>query len=365
MKPLFAFLLLGSLSTASAQSQLTVPPDMLPEVRIVQPDTPAVRVVYDVQERRIRSVEPLAPEQLALGTFCFDNSAGPKVASVVTDPGEELVDWGVKSCGESGLLRSFTMMYLNSTYPGVDGAMSLALFQGTRGWNRLGTEIFRETITGLPNGYAELVVDFGDHPLPLGDGPIGWSVLQLDGHTGPIMVTAPDASLGTVDALDLFVPGPAVPESYVGTFNYGSCSHLCGSLFIQLDEIPRNQTALSMVVNGTGANPVLLHEVFPARLGQTWVARVDISGYPLGTSTLLVASLATTAPIAHPFGELLLDPARVIAGPLTGVGGHLFTIPSDASLAGFHLFVQALVLPLGPPALPPILTNALGVRIGY
>jgi hypothetical protein len=370
MKPLFAFLLLGSLSTASAQSQLIVPPDQRPEVRPIEPGTPMMRVVYDVAEARIRSIEPAEPDRIALGGPCYDNSGGYLAASVVTNAGEELVDWGVKQCRESGLIRSFTIAFQNTgtDIGGPGGAMSIALYQGTRGWGDLGTEVFRRTVTGLPRGWGQLVIDFGLDPLPLGDGPIGWGVLQVDGDTGPILVTAPSLLLGTVDALDLYVPGPATPDSYVGTFNYGGCSAggpwLCASFFIQIDEIPKTQVAAAFVVNGTGVNPVLLDEILPARLGQTWVGRIDITGEPFGTTTLLVPSSATIAPVLHPLGELLLDPARVLAAPVPGLGGYAFPIPADAALAGMRLFVQGVVLPVGGVA-PAYLTNALRIRLGY
>jgi hypothetical protein len=360
--------LVTATAAAAAQSQhLVVPPDQRPEVRSIEPGTPMMRVVYDVAEGRIRSIEPAGPDRIALGGPCYDNSGGYLAASVVTNAGEELVDWGVKQCRESGLIRSFTIAFQNfgPDIGGPSGAMSIALYQGTRGWGELGTEVFRRTITGLPRGSGQLVVDFGIDPLPLGDGPIGWGVLQVDGDTGPILVTAPSLLLGTVDALDLYVPGPATPDRYVGTFNYGTCSAWgCASLYLQIDEIPKSQVAASFIVNGTGVNPVLLDEILPARIGETWVGRIDITAEPFGTTTLLVPSSATIAPVLHPLGELLLDPARMLAAPVPGFGGYAFPIPADAALAGMRLFVQGLVLPDGGVA-PAYLTNALRIRLGY
>lgn len=367
---LVAFLLVSGASL-SAQSRTLVPNDARPDVRLIEPGTPGVHVVYDVEQRRIRSIEPLGPDRIELGGPCYDNSGGPQIAFTVSNPGEELVDWGTKLCRQSGLIKSFTVMYGSSAVPvangGPGGAMSLGLFEGTRGFGDLGSEIFRHTITGLPTGFALLTVDFGIHPLPLPDGHIGWSILQIDGHTGPVLVTAPSTLLGTIDALDLYSPGPATTDAYVGTFNFGGCQNtpwLCASLFIQLDEIPQSQVANSAIVNGTGVNPVLLRETLPARLGQLWVGSIDMSGQPIASTTLLVAASATIAPVQHPLGELLLDPSTVLASPFPGVGGYVFPIPADASLAGVRLFVQGVVLPSGFPSVP-FLTNALRVRLGY
>jgi hypothetical protein len=369
--------LVASAAVLSAQSTTLVPPAARPEVRWLDASAPTLRVVYDAHAQRIRSVTPRSPDRIDLTSPpCFDNSQPTLPPTfgffpyVVSNVGEELVAWGTKQCRESSLLRSFTVRYGSTAYSPASGgpgaAMSLALFEGTRGFGRLGNEIFRHTITGLPGGaLVELTVDFGDAPIRLRDGNIGWSILQIDGLSGPILVRAPRAILGTSDALDLYSPGPAVEDAYVGTFNYGGCQgeyEVCANLFIQLDEIPDEQLATSTVVNGTGVNPLLLSEILPARIGETWVARVDITGQPPGSSTLLVLSGATAPPIAHPFGEFLLDPTRIFGAPVPGVGGYAFAIPPDTSLAGVRFSTQGVLLPAG---LRPVLTNALRVQVGY
>ena len=336
-----------------------------------------VHVVYDVQLDRVRSVRTSRPGQIALGTTCFDNSEHVE-QYVVANPGEDLLCWGRKSCAGGSRLRSFTMAYsTEADDPSIGGpgaAFSLALYQGTTGFGNTGTEIFRRTFTRQPGmlspGFVLVLftVDFGTEPLPLPDGRFGWSYMQLDGATGPILVSAPDLRRGTVDALDIYSPGPASAATYVGTFNYGGCTGTfvppCANLFMQLDEIALGEVASTTVLNGSGANPEILQEVFPARIGHVWAARVRVlAPQPTTTPyTALFLSRAAIAPLASRFGEVLIDPAR-LGTTRMGKGSYTFSIPADTGLVGLQLFAQALVLP--PVATSPFLTNALSIRVGF
>src|SRR5262249_14610034 len=136
------------------------PPPRIVAARSPQPGDSVLHVVYDVQQDRIRSQSRVPVEALGLGlSYCFDNSelTYPFPSSnhfVVPNPGEELVDWGFKTCRESSLLRTITIGYGSSAvdlaHGGPGGTLCLALYQGTRGFGRLGTEVFRRTISGLP-----------------------------------------------------------------------------------------------------------------------------------------------------------------------------------------------------------------------
>lgn len=336
-----------------------------------------VHVVYDAQLDRVRSVRSSSPGELALGpTPCFDNSEHVE-QYVVANPGEELLSWGRKSCPGASRLRSFTIGYGTEaddvSIGGPGAAFSVALHQGTLGFGEPGMPIFRRTFTGLParttQGFAVvlLTIDFGTEPLPLADGQFGWSYMQLDGDTGPLLVFAPKFRLGTVDALDIYSPGPAAPATYVGTFNYGGCTRSfvppCANLYMQLDEIALDEAASTTVLNGSGTNPEILEEVFPARIGHVWAARVRLVLPPTGSAnTALFTSRAPIAPLASRYGEILIDPAQ-LHGPRLGEGSYTFAIPADTGLVGFQLFVQAVVLP--PVATVPFLTNALSIRVGY
>lgn len=352
-------------------------------------ERPIVHTTYDVTLGRITSVVEYGPDTQALGgPLCFDNSDWViEDTYVVTDPGQELVNWGRKNCAGASLLRRVTIAYLSESVRvqdgGPGGTLQIALYSGTRGFNSLGTEIFRRTITGLPSRTGApippnnfLTLDFGAHPLPLADGNFGWGFLQLDGDTGPMLVFAPNVQLGTADAMDIYSPGPARSETYVGTFNYSGCTDLlgrgCASTWMQLDEIPLSETARTTVVNGSGVNPVLLEELFPPRIGQLWAVRVDVPnpcpGVPCSGNpdfTILMTSAAALAtPIPTSFGELLIDRTLAVTPPMFGEATYFYAIPADTALVGRVLFAQAVVLP--PDALPrTTLTNALRLRLGY
>lgn len=391
-------------ATLPVSSQDPAPPFQRPEVRGgtgLRPVERILHVTYDVAAERVRSVRSLAPDELRLGAPpCYDNAlielpSDPQY--VVANPGEELLAFGRKFCRGSNRLRSFTVAYrseADDTSRGGPGAVfALALYSGTRGFGDIGTEVFRRTFTGLPSngapasetvhyehngvpfltGPAPLVfftLDFGLDPLPLADGETGWSFLQLDGDTGPVLVRAPRMLLGTQDALDIYSPGPPSPATYTGTFNYGGCGSPgvvppCANLFVQLSEVASSDLARTLVLNGSGANPALLEEILPARVGAVWGARVAVVLPPVPSPdfTVLFYSAAGSPAIRTPFGEVLIDLGQQIRSPHPAEGSYTFAIPANAALVGRHFFLQAAVLP--PAAPQAFLTNALDVRIGY
>src|SRR5262245_60639007 len=343
-----------------AAAQAPAPSVPIPQVRGGTGATPVsgvLRLTYDVQLERLRDERTPLPGRLGLGaTPCYDNSeiiVEEDPQYVVANPGEEVLNVGRKTCQGASLLRRFTIAYrseaIDVSQGGPGAALSLALYKNTRGWGMPGTEVFRRTFTGLPakgapagpnvvydhNGIplihpepmVFLTIDFGTEPLALPDGRIGWGFMQLDGDTGPVLVRAPKFALGTFDAMDIYSPGPATAATYAGTFNYGGCEGIeyaaCANSWIQLDEIATSELASSTVLNGTGVNPPLLDELFPARLGHVWGARIAVSPSSAAPSTTLFSSrAAASAPIASPFGEILIAPTRRLAAPMLAEGSY-------------------------------------------
>jgi len=400
LKALFPLLLLAPLPAAQEA------PLRRPEIRggtELRRSERRLHVVYDVTRERVSSVRDLADTE-AIGTPpCFDSSeivVPEDPQYVVSFPGEELQSWGTKNCPGASRLRRFTICYrseaLDVSQGGPGATFSIALQQGARGFGQPGSEVWRGTFTGLPSRGAPasptvvyehlgqpfmtrpdepivfLTIDFGVNPLPLTDGNVGWSFLQLDGDSGPVMVWAPKPTVGTTDAMDIYSPGPPSAANYVGTFNFGGCARdqcpsvstciPCASMWIQLDEIANNEVASSSVLDGSGVNPSILRELFPARLGTVWAARMDIDDQPLNTTTLLYFSAGSRTPLPTPFGEVLIDPTRRLGPARPGQGAYTNVIPADTSLIGFVLFLQGGVL---PGSAPLFLTNALRVRVGY
>lgn len=362
-------------SLASAQD--AAPPFELPEVRSGDGaglGRPVLHVTYDVQHDRIRSVRTVSPGELGLvDPPCFDNSNIYDPGTyVVADAGQEVLNWGVKNCPGASRLRSFTILYsteaIDPSQGGPGGTLGVALYSGTRGFGVPGHEIFRRIFTGLPRRAPGtpgvfVTIDFGTEPLPLDDGRFGWGFLQLDGDTGPVLVIAPRASLGTVDAMDIYSPGPARPETYLGTFNYANSG--IANTFIQLDEIGNGDTANVVVMNGTDVNPATLREILPARIGGTWAARIEgvPQSLPLAPpTTVLFLSTRGSPPIPTPQGELLIDWGSRFAS-LVGEASYAIPIPPDQSLVGLRLMAQGYVRSIS--GTPAYLTNALRVRMGY
>jgi hypothetical protein len=380
---LLALTSFGLATTSEAQEQpLPVRPANIRGRAGSPPVERVLHVTYDVASDRIRSVRDANPNEFGLGSFCFDNSEStdPSIFPyVVANSGEDLLNWGTKNCPGASRLRSFTMAYRSEAndpaFGGPGAVFSVALYSGTTGFGQPGTEVFRHTFSGLPTaggltGFVIFTVDFGIDPLPLADGAFGWSYLQLDGDSGPLLVRAPKPLLGTRDAIDIYSPGPATPATYIGTFNYGGCTggsgEECANTWMQLDEIANNEVADSAVLNGSGANPVLLREIFPARLGRVWAVRVDATvpdPYANPYTILFGSRAAAATPISTRYGEFLLDPAQQAFRPNLAEAGYTFSIPADTALVGLRFFVQAAVLPPANPSV--ILTNALRVRIGY
>lgn len=85
------------------------------------------------------------------------------------------MSWGFKFCRQSGLVRNITIAFGSNVDPTIGGAISFALYQGTRGFGVLGTEVFRRTIAGIPFNHGHtpmlLTFEFGLRPpAPLGRG---------------------------------------------------------------------------------------------------------------------------------------------------------------------------------------------------
>jgi len=346
------------------------------------PQTTFLQLTYDAQGNLLdrRDVNPFVEN---IGTMlCYDNSnLGTCISQIpftVADPGTELLDWGFKSSACTGKVSTLAFAYrtgaLDPSVGGPGASFGVSVRRGTTGFNNNGTEIYRQVFTGMPGSlttfpYSPVVVvkiDFSPTPLTLPNGPIGWSYLQLDGQTGPVLVEAPDLVLGTQDALDVFKPGPIAPNSYTGTFNFASqpCkpAECCpyGSLWFQVGTI-ENQEATSTVQPGSGINPLVFNEVLPAVMGQNWVGQVDLTNFPFAQATYLLSSRATQPTALTPFGELWVDTSQPVIAPQIGLGLHIVAVPVSLELVGTLIHTQAVI---EMPGQTFQLTNGLDVTMG-
>ena len=328
---------------------------------------PVVRYVHDVATgvtRPLAAAEPLGGGVLRQTTTCFENDASFGFTSLTNNPGEELVDWGVKTCGSTGVVEQMTIGYYSDPLEGL-ADFSVALYSGTTGFGVLGKEERRITLRDQPALFATIVlltIDLRSDPVCLPDGPIGWGFRNDDGDSAVLLGLAPNVPLGIIDALDVY-SGPAPTGVYTGTYNFGAGNPF-GTLVLTLEENDGAVLASSTVVNGSGTNPLALQEVAPAVLGKTWVARVDPSVLPAPAATIIVISAGAIAPLPTRFGELLIDlgaPSRTSFA----LGTHFVPVPKNLALVGTTVhtqgaLVEQLVLPVGF-----VLTNGLDVTFGF
>ena len=371
-RALFSIVLTCLTSSAVAQG-VTAPP-----LRGLSdpPQTEARYVTFDWAAQAIVSneVRSLTPGAEATGDSCFDNSWGTNgVWSLFDDLYDEIVDWGVKSCGQTGVVTEFTFGYrtvaLGPEYGGPGAAMSWALYQGTDGFGSLGGEIARYDFTGLPgtfdpqfaSGFIFVTVDLSEAPLVLPDGNLGWSYMRTDGASGPLLVLAPKANLGIRDAVDVYRPGPATAGNYVGTFNWGPGTY-CGSFYFQLGEDAGDITGWSTIVNGTGVNPMVLSEITPPLVGTSWITALDTTAWPTAPSTFVALSYAAIPPVMTNWGEVLID--ATVPGTILDIGYslHAIDVPLLPGLAGLELHAQGGVF-LGGGSIA--LTNGIDLTLGW
>ena len=304
-------------------------------------------------------------------SLCWDNSATPPLAASF-QPGDEIVDWGVKSCLKTGVVRSFCIAYrtsaLDTNAGGPGAAVTVAFYEDTAGNGVLGRETARYPLTGLPASSAVGVpsnhivdIDLGDFPFCLADGQIGFGFISDDGVTQTLLTAAPNAALGTQDLLDHYGPGPATQGGFIGSFDLGAGVPFA-SLYLTLVEDAGTIQASSTVVNGNGVNPLILSEVAPAELGATWLTKVDLSGFPGANFTVLVISSNATLPLPSTFGELLVDLTDPAAIVTVSFGLHALPVPKDTFILGKTFHSQAAVFQsLGAPQL----TNGIDVIPGF
>ena len=311
---------------------------------------------------------------------CYDNGAYNGLLYDMV-PNQELVDYGTKSCGASGLVRTLT--YGMST-------TNVQVSSGGPG-HRIGMRLFVGATGGAPGELGTLVADYtfqGDYgnppggilataflevtlptPLQLPDGPLGWSYVYKEAATDPTLVLtsgsfcntgSPDPVTGTYDCLGDW----NYPAGEPGGFFFASVRPAFGqsSLYLKLSEAP--SLLASAVQRNAAPNPNVYTADRPI-VGETWDAQVDttVSGHnlavifgfdtaiqvPLGGGQVLLALDAGS-------GELLGQSTQ--AGPLASFA---IPVPLDASFVGSALSTQAILF---GGTTPFALSNALDLVIG-
>jgi len=365
-------LALGLATSAFAQQQTVVPP---PIITPNSPPTEVREIVFDWSAQRIVSdvVRPVTTPAIRSTASCFDNSSSYGSWSLFNNVADEIVDWGVKNCDQTDVIVNFTFSY--KTYaddPSLGGpgaAMTWTLYEGTDGFGNLGTEVASFSFSGLPGTMNPgspswptyyITVEFGKNPLVVPDGNIGWGYMNDDGQSGPVLALAPNATLGTRDALDVYTPGPATNGNYTGTFHWSGVFQ--ASFLFLITEAPADLLAQTTIVNGSGVNPLLFSTITQPVLGSNWLSQVDISGYPNSPASVVAASPVPITPVLTWWGEALIDPTAPGYGLDYGYSLHSIQLPLWPDLAGLTYHTQAGIF-LGGGSI--VLTNGVDLTFGW
>ncbi len=280
--------------------------------------------------------------------------------------------------GKSELLTSFAFAYCSSARSTVSGGPGGLARIGFRegyqlGGGNLGTEVGTFNLSGLPawtgctsffGGFAcyLLTVSFGDEPLVLDDGPIGYSFqfrqLGTDGFpkTIPFLScvqsctgTGPDG-MGMIDVMDQYCPAGSLTSSFSFATSPGGPTYT--SMSLELREVePIDSTAVVVPCPGTTQ---ALTPVAPERDGDVVRLRwpLDCTGNADSLALWRVSPGETVDPIQTKWGAVCVDlrPGRGITAPAgAGAppvfhGGGLVTfegeLPLELDLLGLQWVVQ-------------------------
>lgn len=115
--------------------------------------------------------------------------------------------------------------------------------------------------------------------------------------------------------------------------------------------------------NGTGVNPAILTSPGAPVLASSWVVHLDCVSIGQGGAGFLFGYTQPLDPTATILGEVLVDPASVLAAsalafPTGGVLGFSVPVPTSPSIVGAEVYFQ------GGCLAPITLANALVARVG-
>ncbi len=368
-------------ASAPAAGQRPVEPPDHPSVFSSEGPTYYATYDYATKEVAVLDEPPPASGAEAAG-ISFDNTALTIGGFAVTGfSGEELVDWGVKSGGLTGVVSTVEICYTTDDVFPV--SLDVALYSGTLGScdnGDPGVEVERLVLTGLPGdvtgGFMTsyiLRIDVAEDPIILPDGPIGWGYVNpmtTGNSNGPRLVVVGATPTGTANNLDSYSPAPATGPATC--FSTGAIADY-GSTYLRLEEEDGTEPPEQEIDNGSGVNPMLVGlGSTPPAIGSTWDPAF-LPGLP-GTTLLEVLALSTAkfpdGTILPGFGELLIDitppnPFLTVAKPPGGP--FLIPIPLNVNLVGFEVFTQSVRLFTNPsPPGPPLISagNRADVTIG-
>lgn len=192
--------------------------------------------------------------------------------------------------------------------------------------------------------------------LTVGAGRIEIGTSSLAGNTGTVVGTSALLDTATWSFQQVRFTATA-PHSFLSVAtqqqNYRTWNWVDGF------QIHQDQSAWCAPANGNGVNVTACTCLAPPVLGSVWL--LDLAPTPNTLMTAAFVSLESLAPVALPFGEVL------IASPVVALDGnflHVAGIPPLPLLAGTPLFAQGVLVENAPGGLDLVLTNAMVGVIG-
>jgi len=316
---------------------------------------------------------------------------------ISTDTGSCAVEWvtqATKSAGKSGLVTGFEFAYASKSRDvangGLGGQVQISFREGylkgsVNAAGPTGTEVASFIFTGLPSTTS--CSDFSDlttvpvqgivraiitPPMALADGNIGWVWKFIDAQGSDLQAKTfpqlacidncnsggPDAE-GMTSSIDRYRGGVYLDTVAIPFATNASSVSMA---FLELPTIPGQ----SVVVTGTGVNPLILSSTSPPEISNLWGVSVDCAGAnPARTAIFRIGFTGIIPPTPTSFGELLVMLGGAFGTNFLlphngGVANLQIPLPNDPNLVCLSYGVQALCgdTPRG------YLSNALKETIG-
>ncbi|MEM7305909.1 MAG: hypothetical protein AAF682_04530 [Planctomycetota bacterium] len=342
-------------------------------------DVPVQRVSGDVKHYRLDystgEITQTSPAGDTLVSSCYANSAFSGLFAV-PGAGEEFVDWGVKACGLTDVACEIIVGYgttaLDPLVAGPGAAFDVTLYSGTSGFCDTKTPVATYSFTGMPGSVdgsavaVSMTVDISAIGFAIPDGPLGWGYVEVDGETGPLLMTAGAGGSGTIDAFDVYT-APAETGPCGGTFAFMTPG--VASFWMEIGEDDGSFGAGSQVqrfgAGGCNIGVLTVGSSSPA-VSKVWNPSITTPAVATPALDFLAFAKDPGPGGCGPFGEILIDltppnPLIVISG-VVGTGSPFSApVPPLCALIGATATCQAGQVDVGGQI---ALTNAIDLVIG-
>ncbi len=324
-------------------------------------------------------ITTLDPAGETLVSSCYANNAFSGFFTQIGVVNDEFVDWGIKSCGLSGVACEIIFGYGTTALdPGLGGpgaSMNIAFYPGYTGLcGALPPPAIVYGFTGLPgspDGVSAaaftITVDLTTAGFFAADGPLGWSYIAQDTVSGPLLITTTgtcggpgDPATGTQDCFDIYSP---MGGACLGTFVFGTAGIASFWMEIGEDDGSFGPGSQAQRFGTGGCNVGVLSTGSPPNVASTWDPSITTAAVGAATIDFIaISSLPVPGGVCSGGLEILIDLSAPLVTFAGGTGfGQPFAIPipPNCRLIGANLSAQAGQVGFGFG-----LTNAIDITVG-